>query len=101
AHLRCAAARIDQVGPLKNVKVVPLPKPHGPGNWWIGGVNIMRHGPADNLRVKIEEDLCGDGSRVGLRQRLFIGQNPDASLSHQTVTALYTDCALGTSTALR
>ncbi|KAF4693650.1 hypothetical protein FOZ60_010324 [Perkinsus olseni] len=33
---------IDQVGPLKNVKVVPLPKPHGPANWWIGGVNIMR-----------------------------------------------------------
>ncbi|KAF4739258.1 hypothetical protein FOZ62_003990 [Perkinsus olseni] len=75
---------IDQVGPLKNVKVVSLPKPRGPANWWIGGLNIMRHGPADNLRVKIEEDLCGDGSRVGLLQRLSIGQNPDASLSHQT-----------------
>lgn len=34
--------RIDQVGPLKNVKVVPIPKAQGPAEWWSGGVNIMR-----------------------------------------------------------
>ncbi|EER05306.1 hypothetical protein Pmar_PMAR027946 [Perkinsus marinus ATCC 50983] len=33
---------IDQVGPLKNVKVVPIPKAQGPAEWWSGGVNIMR-----------------------------------------------------------
>ncbi|EER10803.1 hypothetical protein Pmar_PMAR000846 [Perkinsus marinus ATCC 50983] len=40
---------IDQVGPLKNVKVVPIPKAQGPAEWWSGGVNIMRrNGKAPN-----------------------------------------------------